>query len=160
MTVELFDVVSFILMVALPAFCISIFSLFLARSVKKDVPTIVIFPLSVIFLSIFANNLWDKYVFNSFYHEWDRIFIPYSLISHESPLMDGTGSWYAHGWDKTGLDLVWFSMTIIIYTLASIISILFGLIHKNSLLETIKSSLMCFFVGSVVTIVLLLLKLV
>ncbi len=160
MELILFNLIPFILMVALPAFTLSLFSLLIVRSIKKDVSTVVIFPLSVILLAILANSLWDTYIFKVIYYEWDRIFLPYTLISHESPSIDGQGTWYAQGWNKVGLDLIWFAITIMVYLGATIASLLVGLLHKNTVKETIKSALTCFFIASLITILIFIFELI
>lgn len=70
---------------------------------KAFTPLVII----VLSLTVFANFIWQIFVFNKIYYEWDRIsFIPFTLTSHESPLLNGMGTWIAPGWTLNSLQLL------------------------------------------------------
>lgn len=120
----LFNLIPFIFFVALPAFTIPIIIQFITHS-KYQGKSLLIFSISIVILSFIANLLWNTFIFNKVYYEWDRIILPFTLFTHESPLLDGNGTWIADEWTLQGLHYLWFCIVLIIYTLSAVISLLF-----------------------------------
>ncbi len=120
----LLDIVIFSLIVALPAFITSLIALRLTKKSTTDSAVLLVFPLAVIGLVILVNILWHTLIYNKLYYEWDGLTFPFSLIHHEAPFLDGTGTWLAKGWTLQTLDLIWFGMVLGIYIIAAYISML------------------------------------
>ena len=83
------------------------------------------YSLCVIVLALLANLIWESLIFNHLYYEWDRFFNPYSLVVFESPVVDTSSSWIAKGWSLWNLFLIWFLITIVIYTISAVLTLFF-----------------------------------
>jgi hypothetical protein len=46
--------------------------------------------------------------------------LPYTFLFHEAPLVDGSSSWIASGWQYWHLDLIWIVLTISIYVVSAL----------------------------------------
>lgn len=108
----------FIFGIGLPALVIPplIAKIFFRQSKLPSLRPVV---LSLIILGFFANILWDLTLYNHVYYEWDRLFLPYTFFSHESPHISPHLNWYASGWNSNILDIAWASITIGIYSLSA-----------------------------------------
>lgn len=76
-------------------------------------------------LTILTNVIWNNFVYNHIYYELDRILLtPFTLMFHEAPVLDASVSWIAFGWTLFQLDLLYYIMLIILYSVALGISLI------------------------------------
>ncbi len=123
--VSIFFIIPFVLAVILPALIVPFIVVF--ETVKDSVSFFLIhmlFAFALTVLALLGNLFWNTLLFNRVYYEWDRIFLPYTFFSHEAPLLDGSGTWIAPGWTLVHLYLLWFFLTLGIYFLSGIISLI------------------------------------
>lgn len=122
----------FLVLVCLPLFI----ALFLVKRFAKNIKGtdgLWTFNIPVIVLSIITNIIWEIFFYKHLYYEWDRIALPYTLLSHEYPDLSPpvVPNWIAQGWNQTSLYLLWLSITILIYLVSFFISFLINRNKEN-----------------------------
>ncbi len=128
----LFYLIPFLLTVVLPAFAVPLFAMKITKSYDdKLLPSLFPFSISLIILAILGNLFWEFLLYNKIYYEWDRLFLPYTFISYESPILDGSASWIAPGWSLWHLHFLWLGITFFIYILSAIIALFFARGNKE-----------------------------
>jgi len=98
---------------------------------KKMIPSFIPFLVLVILLTIGVDFIWRHVFEGTIYHEWDTLLVQYSLFSYQSPLLDKTGSWIAHGWQLWHMYALWFGITLLIYTVSAGICLFLFRKQKN-----------------------------
>ena len=95
------------------------------RNSSKKVSSFIPYSATVLTLTVIMNYVWGHVFEGWIYHEWDRFFIQYSLLSYESPVIGtiASGSWLARGWQLWHLYVLWFAITLCIYTVAGGLSL-------------------------------------
>jgi hypothetical protein len=126
----LFYFLPFLITIVLPAFVIPLVAMRINKSYDdKILPSLLPFSISLILLAILGNLFWEFFLYNKIYYEWDRLFLPYTFISYESPILDSSASWIASGWNLLYLYILWLGVTSCIYVLSALISLF--LIRNN-----------------------------
>ncbi len=121
----------------------------------KSMPSLIPFWGSVIPLVLVVNAIWTNYINGNIFYEWDNWFTQYSLVSYQSPLLDGKGTWIDPGWHLWSLYLLWLTITACIYLLSSVIALYFARkskyfkVYKQLL---VKSCLIMLAVGAVIAL--------
>jgi hypothetical protein len=134
----IFDVIPFVLMVVLPSVVIPLAVLFFSKyKIRRNISAIVYLSLCLIILGLLGNFFWDNFIYKHIYYEWDRLILPFTFVIHESPLTDNTGSWIAKGYTQKSLDFIWLGITLSIYLLSGIISLLINIKNRFSS-ETVR----------------------
>lgn len=86
---------------------------------NKPLPSFIPFSIIILTLTLLMNWIWGSLFQGHLYHEWDHMFNYYSLINYESPILDGSSSWIAKGWQLWHLYSLWLGITLTIYTIAT-----------------------------------------
>lgn len=122
----------FLVAVVLPAWIIP-------RLVKKfsnrknlSLPSLKFFTLNIIGLAILANIFWEFVLYDRVYYEWDRLFLPYTLLNHEGPSLGERPNWIASGWKGWYLHVVWFVITAGIYSFSAFVAYSKNKTHEHS----------------------------
>ncbi|HYD35002.1 MAG TPA: hypothetical protein VD999_02955 [Vitreimonas sp.] len=121
--IAIFFVLPFLVTVVLPAWLVPmIMRWVLNRQPRYDLPSLKPFMLSLMGLAIAANFFWDYVIFNNIYYEWDRIFLPYTFLWHETPSLGMGPNWLADGWELKHLFAAWLLITVAIYVTSALIA--------------------------------------
>ena len=132
-------IIVYLLFLVIPALVAIILPLLISIWIAKRIfgkgiswKNLTAFIFSVLFLSSLVNIIWNYFIVNKIYYEWDRIlYTPFTLVLHESPLLDGSASWIAPGWSITYLHLLFVVLLILVYSLSFLTSYIWFLRTKK-----------------------------
>lgn len=123
----LFKIFPLAITTIIPAFILTFIFRKLTTNQNKPLPSFKPFALSLTILAIIGNIVWEVFVFNNVYYEWDRFLLPYSFFFHEKPsLFPGGASWIASEWTLQSLNWIWLSLTFSIYIISILIALYYG----------------------------------
>jgi len=117
-----FYLLPFLLLVVLPVQLVLFIVTKFVNKKKHQLPSFKPFILSISGGVILANIIWNLALFNQVYYEWDRTILPFTLFTHEAPVLDTTVSWLAKGWQLWHLDVIWLLLTVTIYIVSVVIA--------------------------------------
>jgi hypothetical protein len=98
---------------------------------NKKLPSLVPFWITIIPLVVTANIIWTHKLNGTLFYEWDHMFVQYSLLSYESPILDGSNTWIAPGWNLWMLYFLWIGITVIIYSLSMTVALFLNRKHEH-----------------------------
>lgn len=125
----LFTLFPIVFLIIFPVFFVVFISrIFVEKSIhfKTFIPFIAL----VMGFTIIICMVWEIYVYDLIYHEWDTIFVPrFNLITQEVPVVntpgiDYSGTWIDKDWTVNKLNMLAFFMRLTIYLPALFIAIL------------------------------------
>lgn len=115
--------VFFLLAVILPAVTVTFLVRTFTEPPKVRFSSLFPFIIALTISAVIANVLWETFIFNHIYYEWDRFILPYTFLGHEAPVIDFTSSWLADGWTHIGLRFLWLIISLVVYTVSGIAGI-------------------------------------
>jgi hypothetical protein len=151
--------------VIIPFFILHLISRFIGKNFLTR-RLILTFLGSLFLLSIAGVFIWNIFVQNKVFHEWDTISPGYLLIAHEVPadvvkpfFEDGQGSrsqydgsWLAPGWSLFSLHMIWLGITIAIYLVSFFVVYKINkkdFSNKKQFIQFLRTSFFSFLVFSV-----------
>ncbi len=100
---------------------------------KNLFPSFVPFWATILPLVLMMSWIWAKYFNGRIFYDWDTNFVEYSLVSYQKPLLDGSGTWIAKGWQEWYLYLLWMGITTSIYVVGVTVALYVNRKKKNFL---------------------------
>src|SRR5579859_2014008 len=107
---------------------------------KKPLPSFTPFWATLIPLVLLMNWIWGGFFNGHVYYEWDSMFVAYSLVSYDHPVIDGKikdpqiASRMFYGLSVWHLYAIWLLITLIIYALSTTFTLWKNKKDKNFLL--------------------------
>ncbi|MBI5619722.1 hypothetical protein HY950_02055 [Candidatus Gottesmanbacteria bacterium] len=133
-----------------------LFSLFISkRFFGRKLPWRIFLPYIALLFALLAvaNGVWNRFVFNRLYYEWDRVLIiPFHFLGHEAPTLDNFfPNWIASGWTKTQLSALYvFILALLLGTTTLVAVVLFRRFlhseHRAAYTKTVAASSVLLFV--------------